>query len=346
MQQTKRRQAVPEALRNLAIGSTLPLCQVYDTAFLDLDGVVYVGPHAVEHAAPSLFRAADNGMRLAYVTNNAARTPRVVAKHLSDIGMPASEESVVTSAQAAARLAVETYGCGAPVLVVGGEGLRTAAMECGLSLVDSADDHPSAVLQGYSPDVNWRDLAEVSYAVARGIPWIASNTDPTVPTPRGLAPGNGTLVDVVRTATGMSPTVAGKPSPPLFRETLRRTQAARPLMIGDRLDTDIQGAREAGIDSLLVLTGATDPMTLISAPTGARPSYVAGDLRGLLTAHEPVTREGDTYFCGGWSTTEREGALITQGSGEPHDGLKAICVAAWSGVRLPDAREALDAIGL
>ncbi|MFD5778893.1 HAD-IIA family hydrolase [Streptomyces sp. NPDC126933] len=337
---------MPEALRNLADGSTVPLCRTYDTALLDLDGVVYVGPHAVEHAAPSLFRAADQGMRLAYVTNNASRTPHVVAKHLSDIGMPASEESVVTSAQAAARLAVETYGSGAPVLVVGGEGLRTAVMECGLRLVDSADDQPHAVLQGYSPDVNWRDLAEVSYAVARGVPWIATNTDQTVPTPRGLAPGNGTLVGVVRSATGISPTVAGKPSPPLFRETLRRTQASRPLMIGDRLDTDIQGARAAGIDSLLVFTGSTDPTALISAPAEARPSYVAGDLRGLLTAHTPVTREGDTYFCGGWSAMVRDGVLITQGNGKPYDGLRATCVAAWSGVRPPDVRRALSAVGL
>ncbi|MGW7454696.1 HAD-IIA family hydrolase [Streptomyces sp. NPDC054787] len=337
---------MPEKPRDLADGCAVPLCREYDTALLDLDGVVYVGPDPVNHAAPSLFGAVEQGMRLAYVTNNASRTPEAVAKHLSDIGMPATKEDVVTSAQAAARLAVETYGPGASVLLIGGEGLRVAVSECGLRIVDSADAQPSVVVQGYSPTVNWLDLAEISYAVARGIPWIATNTDQTVPTPRGLAPGNGTLVGVVQTATGISPTVAGKPSKPLFRETLLRTRAVRPLMIGDRLDTDVQGAREAGIDSLLVFTGATDPMGLIGAPAHMRPTYVAADLRGLLVGHTPVTREGDTYVCGGWSASLRGDALIVEGGGDPYDGLRATCVAAWSVPQLPNTRQALAAIGL
>ncbi|MDT0382167.1 HAD-IIA family hydrolase [Streptomyces sp. DSM 42041] len=331
---------------DLARGCESPLCREYDTALLDLDGVVYVGPDAVEHAAPSLFGAVGQGMRLAYVTNNASRTPETVAKHLSGIGMPAVPEDVVTSAQAASRLAFELYGSGAPVLVVGGEGLRTAVEERGLRVVASAEDNPHAVLQGYSPEVNWLDLAEISYAVARGVPWIATNTDATVPTPRGLAPGNGTLVGVVRTATGVSPMVAGKPSEPLFQEALSRTRAGRPLMIGDRLDTDVQGARAAGIDSLLVLTGATDPTALVAAPEHARPTYLAADLRDLLAPHAGVVRRGEVYFCGGWSVTSGGDALSVSGNGDPCDGLRAICVAAWSTDRLPDPGRALASVGL
>lgn len=335
-----------EISRTLADGCETPLCRQYDAALLDLDGVVYVGPAPVEEAAPSLCGAAERGMRLAYVTNNASRTPQDVAEHLNEIGMPATEEDVVTSAQAAARLAVETHGPGAPVLVVGGEGLRKAVTECGLRLVECADDQPSAVLQGYSPKVNWLDLAEISYAVARGVPWIATNTDLTVPTPRGLAPGNGTLVGAVRTATGVSPTVAGKPEEPLFREALLRTGAVYPLMIGDRLDTDIEGACTSGLDSMLVLTGATDPMRLIAAPTHSRPTYVAANLGALLTAHPRVTQDGGAYVCRGWSVSLRHNTLFVEGCGDALDGLRAICVAAWSETEPPDARQALTTVGL
>jgi glycerol 3-phosphatase-2 len=259
-----------------------PLAARDDTALLDLDGVVYRGADAVPHAVTVLKSAADGGMRLAYVTNNASRTPEAVAEHLRELGLAAGAEDVVTAAQAVARLIAEQVPQGARVLVVGGEGLRAALRGYGLVIVSGADDEPAAVVQGYVPTTSWADLAEAAYAVGRGVPWFAANTDRTMPTARGIAPGNGALVGAVAAATGTWPTVAGKPEPALHRETMLRTGARRPLVVGDRLDTDIEGANRAGVDSLLVLTGVTRLEQLKDAPKEQQPTYVAQDLRGLL----------------------------------------------------------------
>lgn len=259
-----------------------PLAALYDTAMLDLDGVVYRGLAGVPHAVESLLAASAMGMRLTYVTNNASRTPEAVAAHLVDLGLPAKPEEVVTAAQAVARLIAERVDKGARVLTLGGEGLRAALQGYGLELVSSADDDPAAVVQGYVPDTSWKDLAEAAYAVERGVPWYAANTDSTMPTARGIAPGNGALVGAVAAATGTWPTVAGKPEPALHRETMIRTGAQRPLVVGDRLDTDIEGANRAGVDSLLVLTGVATLEQLRDAPDLHQPTYVAEDLRGLL----------------------------------------------------------------
>jgi HAD superfamily hydrolase (TIGR01457 family) len=269
-----------------------PLAALYDTALLDLDGVVYRGKDAVPHAVSALMSAADAGMRLAYVTNNASRTPEAVAEHLRELGLPAGAEDVVTAAQAVARMIAEQVPSGARVLVVGGEGLRQALLGYGLVLVANADDDPAAVVQGYVPETSWKDLAEAAYAIERGVPWFAANTDQTMPTARGIAPGNGALVGAVAAATGTWPTVAGKPEPALHRETMIRTEARRPLVVGDRLDTDIEGANRAGVDSLLVLTGVTRLEELRDVPKEHQPTYVARDLRGLVEAERLIDWRG------------------------------------------------------
>jgi HAD superfamily hydrolase (TIGR01450 family) len=310
-------------------GSPEPLARVFDTALLDLDGVVYVGPDAVAGVPDALERAKDLGMRAAFVTNNASRTPDAVAAHLRKLGVPAQPDDVVTSAQAAATLLLDQVGAGAAVLVVGGEGLHAALRERGLRPVASADDDPKAVVQGYAPEVDWRQLAEGTFAVRRGLPWIATNLDATVPTPRGIAPGNGALVDVIRRTTGVDPVAAGKPELALHHESIRRTGARRPLVVGDRLDTDIEGANRADVPSLLVLTGVATAADLINATPEFRPTFVAADLRsGLLEPHPPVMTDDSGWSCGGWSVA-RDGTL--HGDGEKIDAVRASAVAAWSG---------------
>lgn len=168
-----------------------PLARRYDTALLDLDGVVYRGPDAVAHAVPSLLEAAGLGMRLAYVTNNASRTPETVAEHLVRLGLPATAEDVVTAAQAVARMIAEEVPQGSKVLMVGGDGLRVALEERGLVPVFTADESPAAAVQGYRPDTTWEALAEIAYAVERGVPWFAANTDMTMPTARGSRRATG-----------------------------------------------------------------------------------------------------------------------------------------------------------
>ena len=344
----------------------------YDVALLDLDGVVYIGEHAVPHAAEALQAARVAGMRLAFLTNNAARPPEVVAAHLVDLGVDASAAEVVTSAQAAARLLADQLPPGSRVLVVGGDGLNAALRERDLVPVRRLDDDPAAVVQGFHPDVGWRLLAEGSYAVASGLPWVASNLDRTVPTARGRAPGNGTLVDAVRAATGREPVVAGKPEPPMHHEAVLRTGADRPLMAGDRLDTDIEGANRVGVDSLLVLTGVTAPVDLVLAAPELRPTYVGRDLRALqhppeshavavgasrfgrwaaeYDAGELRLRRTDGSVPGGAGANANHGTLAGAGIDATDDGLdalRALCGAAWAvhTVDESSARTALAAAG-
>lgn len=324
-----------------------PLVDLYDTGLFDLDGVVYIGAHAVPGAPAALDQARSRGMRVMFLTNNASRTPEAVAAHLTGVGVPATAEDVVTAAQAAAGLVAERVPPGARVLVVGGDGLVAALRERGLVPVFSASERPSAVVQGFHPDVGWRQLAEGAYAVAAGIPWVASNVDVTLPTDGGLAPGNGALVEVIRLATGRDPVVAGKPGPTLFTEALTRTGGRRPLVVGDRLDTDVEGAHAAGLPSLLVLTGVTRLRDLLTAPPARRPTYIAADLGGMFVAHpRPVVRPGHAS-CGGWAVDVRPGhdgarrAVLT-GEGDPLDGARALLAAVWSVPQPVDADEALE----
>jgi len=311
-------------------GSQEPLDTAYDVALLDLDGVVYLGGTAIPGAAEALRKASAAGMRLAYVTNNAFRTPAAIAALLTSFGAPASPDDVVTSAQAAARLLAERLPAGAPVLVIGGSGLRMAVRERGLRPVSTAAEQPRAVVQGYSPDVSYSMLAEGGLAVAAGALFVASNGDLTLPSRRGRQPGNGSLIQVVATATGVQPLVAGKPEPPLHHESVLRTGARHPLIIGDRLDTDIEGAHRVGADSMLVLTGVTGPAEAVLAAPSQRPTYLAEDLAGLLEPHPDVTVKDGAFSCGGWTARITKDRLELDGDGERIDGLRALCAAAWA----------------
>ncbi|HEX6469595.1 MAG TPA: HAD-IIA family hydrolase [Streptosporangiaceae bacterium] len=315
-------------------GSTRPLSEAYDVALLDLDGTVYVGSRPLPGAGEALGKARASGMRLAFVTNNASRTPSSVAALLSGMGVPATAADVITSAQAAARMLAERLPPGSRVLVVGGMGLRQALRAHGLRPVSTAAERPAAVVQGYAPDLSYALIAEGGQAVADGALFVGSNGDLTIPGVPGQRPrpGNGSLLQVIRTATGVDPVVTGKPERPLHDEAVLRTGARSPLVVGDRLDTDIEGAHNGGADSLLVLTGVTDPLTLVTAAPGLRPTYVAADLAGLLTPHPAVRHGADGHECGGWRAAWAPGRdrLELTGDGDRIDGLRALCGAAWS----------------
>jgi glycerol-1-phosphatase len=324
-------------------GSTEPLNSAYDVALLDLDGVVYLGGTAIPGAAEALRKADAAGMRLAYVTNNAFRTPAAIAALLAGFGVPATPEDVVTSAQAAARLLAEHLPAGAPVLVIGGSGLRMAVRERGLRPVSTAAEKPSAVVQGYAPGISYSMLAEGGLAVAAGALFVASNGDLTLPSRRGRQPGNGSLIQVIATATGKRPLIAGKPEPPLHRESVLRTKARNPLIVGDRLDTDIEGAHRVGADSMLVLTGVTGPAEVVLAPPSQRPTYLAEDLAGLLEPHPGIEDKDGAFGCGGWTARLDGGWLELTGNGERIDGLRALCAAAWAAASEKGASVSADA---
>ena len=320
----------------LSAGATEPPCRTYDVALLDLDGVVYVGPEAVPGVPQALAAARAAGMRLGFVTNNASRTPEEVAGHLTALDVPASAAEVITSSQAAATVVAQRFDAGARVLPVGGPGVAAALEAAGLTVVSRAEDEPLAVVQGYGRDVGWTELAEAVVAVRNGAEHVATNADATIPSPRGLLPGNGALVGVVSAVTGRCPVVTGKPDPAMHAECVRRTDARRPLVVGDRLDTDVEGGRRAGAATLLVLTGVTDPAVLLAAGPHQRPDLLAPDAGGLLSPHPGVVAEDGGWRCGEWTVRCGDGPLRlgriagrAPTSADGLDGLRALCVAHW-----------------
>ncbi|MBN9215904.1 MAG: haloacid dehalogenase [Microbacterium sp. SCN 70-200] len=319
-----------------------------DAVLADLDGVVYAGAGALPHAVESL-TAAGRTRRLGYITNNASRRDATVAAHLRELGLASTQpDDVVTSPQAALRLLKDRVPAGSTVLVVGGDGLVFELEKAGFTVTRSADDAPAAVVQGFAPEVGWQHLAEAAYALATpedegGIPWIATNTDWTIPQARGIAPGNGTLVSAVHTAVGRLAVVAGKPERPIFDEAVARFGARKPLFIGDRLDTDIAGAQAAGIDSVLVLTGVDRPKHVLAAPTTSRPTYIVGDLRELDQPYPQPTVAGDVTTVGGASVrVDGPDVHIVAEGDRPIDLVRAGAAAIWAtgraiyGFRVPE----------
>ena len=275
-------------------------------------------------------------MRAAFVTNNASRRPAAVAAHLTELGIPALPSDVVTSGQAAVRHLLGRVPPGSAVLVLGTEEfadevaaggfrpVRTVA-EAGAS---GAGTGVAAVLQGLAPTTCWADLAEASVALRAGALWVAGNTDSTYPTPRGPLPGNGAMVAALVAATGLQPVVVGKPEPALHQASVERVGALRPLVVGDRLDTDILGAVRGGADSLLVLTGVTDLAQLLAAPVGRRPTFVSTDLRGLNRAHPLPTVQRGVATCGAARATYDGSELVL--TGDQDEAIRAACALAWA----------------
>ncbi|GMA37339.1 HAD-IIA family hydrolase [Demequina litorisediminis] len=310
------------------LGTDKPLFAAHDAALVDLDGVVYRGPQAIPTAPAGLDAAREAGMSIVFVTNNASREPGTVADHLTVLGMPTQTHEVLTAAQAVSRMVAEELPAGSTILVVGGPGLRTALTEVGMTLVESADPTPDAVVQGFHPDVSWKDMAEASYAITAGARFFASNRDLTIPNDRGTAPGNGALVNVVVTATGVQPPSAGKPAPEMFRLAAAQAGAQRPMVIGDRLDTDLMGGNAAGFPGLLVLTGVNDGRDALLAPAGMRPSYIGRDLGCLAHPHPAPERDGDGWRVRNAFARVTAAQLEVSGDGEL-DRLRAACAATW-----------------
>jgi glycerol 3-phosphatase-2 len=303
------------------------LAQDYDCLLLDLDGTVFRGheptPGAVETLAvvPS---------RVLFVTNNALRGPAEVAQHLCAMGFTAKPDDIVTSAQSAARLLQEQLQPGAAVLIVGTDSLAAEVRKVGLEPVRQWSDGPVAVVQGHSPQTGWPDLAEAALAIRGGALWVAANVDKTLPSERGLLPGNGAMVAALRTATDTEPQVAGKPEPTLLMDALARGNFRNPLVVGDRLDTDIAGANAAGLPSLHVLCGVSTAADTVHAPVGQRPDYIAEDLRSLYASADSL-RIGPHPA---WYVDVGPSAVTVQSTrrdpGDPLSVVRATASAVWN----------------
>ena len=301
-------------------------CECVDVVLADLDGVIYAGPKAIAHAVESL-NGVQTHKRVGYITNNASRTDAQVAEHLRSLGLLVESGDIVTSPQAAVPLLAQLVAPGSTILVVGGDGLTAEVEKNGFTVTRTAEDNPAAVIQGFSPDVGWRQLAEAAFVLnakpsadafggtiageGEGIPWVATNMDWTIPQERGVDPGNGTLVSAVHTAVGRLPVVAGKPELPIFVEAGRRfgvaEQPQRALFIGDRLDTDVMGGARAGMMTALVLTGIDQAKQLLSAPAGSRPDYILGDLRELTQPYPEIVRHKNGAISVGQARVRKVG---------------------------------------
>jgi glycerol-1-phosphatase len=328
------------------VSTSAAIIDSYDAVLFDLDGVIYLGPVAVPGAAAGIAELHDRGTKIGFVTNNAARPPVAVADHLIELGIAATAADVVTSAQAAAHLLINRFGAGARILAVGGEGVTVALSEVGLVPVHSANDHPAAVIQGYGFDLRWDELNEAAVAIHRGAHWVATNIDPTRPTERGLVPGNGAAVAAVQMAVQAEPEVAGKPFRPLLDDTVNRLGAQHPLFVGDRLDTDIAGAVNAGLDSMLVLSGSHRAEELVRATPGERPTFVGEDLRALLRPPLDLRHDDGGFHCGVATAFAPDGKVIIHRNGcAAVEAIWAAAHAAWwaadHGLVL-DVRDALE----
>ncbi|WP_026556530.1 HAD-IIA family hydrolase [Arthrobacter sp. 35W] len=302
----------------------------FDGVLADLDGVVYTGSKAIDGATDALDRLQGEGKSLAYVTNNASRSSEEVAAHLRELGAPATAGQVFGSALAGAELLAGEVAAGAAVLVVGSQVLADAVRAQGLVVVPSSDSRPDAVIQGFSPALGWKDLAEAAYAITAGATWVATNLDMTLPQERGFAPGNGSLVAAVASATGKSPLVAGKPEPALFETAARHCGVERALVVGDRLDTDILGGNRAGMATVLVLTGVDSVQTALAAHLDERPNYMVRSLGGLYEEYPEITANEGAYTCGGAVARVSGSTVSVSGREDDLDSWRAACAAWWA----------------
>jgi glycerol-1-phosphatase len=260
----------------------MPLADEFDGFLIDLDGVVWVGREPVGGAVEALRRLLEAGKRIAFITNNPGRPPASYAKRLAELGVAISPDRVVTSGMVTARLAAERVGDGAGTFVIGPPAFKEAAGDAGLCLLEGESRREAgAVLVAGHRGFDYEELLTATLALQGGAALFATSRDPTLPMPGGAWPGTGAVLAAVETASGATAEIGGKPEPRLFEMARESIAAAeRVAMVGDRVSSDVEGGHRAGLETILVLTGATTPEEAQAAVPP--PGHILGDLGGLL----------------------------------------------------------------
>jgi glycerol-1-phosphatase len=254
----------------------------FDGFLIDLDGVVWVGREPVPGAPQSLRALIEAGKEIVFVTNNPGRPPTTYAERLRRAGVPVADHRVVTAGVVTAQLAAEGMGEGASVFVIGPPGLKEAAAGAGLSLLEGEPARRAdAVLVSGHRGFDYEELLAATLALQGGAALFGTSRDPTLPMPGGAWPGTGAVLAAVETASGRRAEIGGKPERRLFEQARALIAGAeRVAMVGDRISSDVVGARRAGLAAILVLSGACSREEAETADPP--PDHVLADLRGLL----------------------------------------------------------------
>lgn len=253
----------------------------FDGLLIDLDGVVWLGSELLPGAAEALRELLEHGCEIVFVTNNPAKPAAAYAQRLHDAGVAVEEERIVTAGIVTAKLAGERGGRGAAAFVIGAKALKAEVEAAGLRLVDGDGTSADLVVVSGHRGFDYEELLMATRLLQGGAALLATSRDPTLPMPGGAWPGTGAILAAVETASGAVAEIGGKPERHLFEQARQRMPSARRVaMVGDRIASDIEGGRRAGLETILVLSGATSREEAEQASPA--PDHIVEDLAALL----------------------------------------------------------------
>lgn len=258
---------------------------LYDSIFFDLDGVVYLEDDLIPGIDKTISEIRKTH-KVGFITNNASKTCAEFAEKLTQLNIATSEAEVISTP----GVLVESISTQLPkarrVLAISSSAVKDLLLSAGYKIVTNYREKPDLVVNGLCKNLTWDDLAQASYSIANGVPWWATNLDPVLPTIQGVAPGNGAIVALLNVVTGKMPLDFGKPNRLIFDHAVERFKVQKPLFVGDSLGTDILGAQNAGMDSVLVLSGNTSREIWENARHDYSPIAVIEDANGLIDSHK------------------------------------------------------------
>jgi glycerol-1-phosphatase len=260
----------------------VPPADEFDGLLIDLDGVVWIGREPVPGSAETLAALIESGKELAFVTNNPSRPPARYAERLKEMGVEVAENRIVTAGMVAARLAGEAAGAGGGAFVIGAAALKEMVAATGAAVVEGEEGRSAdvVVVSGHR-GFDYEQLLTAKLALDAGAALVATSHDPTMPMPGGAWPGTGAVLAAVETASGRRAEIGGKPERHLFEMALEAIgRPARAAMVGDRIASDIDGGRAAGLATVLVLSGSSTREDAEAAQPP--PDHVLDSLAGLL----------------------------------------------------------------
>lgn len=322
----------------------------HQAIFFDLDGVIHRGgvpTHQISATTQNLRQA---GQELRFITNNASKTTSDVAALLNSLGVPCEPTEVITSIAACVQAMTQQLPTGSAVLVLGTAALRDAVTAAGFTL---AEPHQpcAAVVQGFNPELTWRDLAAACAAITHGALWFAPNQDQTIPLDWGFGPGNGAMGKPITAVTGKTPITTGKPHPPMYELAKSTVATGQILFVGDRLDTDIAGAHHSGLTSALVLTGVANAQAALAAEPHQRPDYLLSHASELTAAYHCPEGDADQARCGDQVVRWAAGQVQLEHAEHTSTGDLTTLVHTWRAAahvlwaRFPDTRCPRESLG-